>query len=195
MYTRKDLSHSIALIKFDYLVAISLFAFVACAGLFYGFKSHEAKTDAFNSMHNVKRLNYEDSLKYTISIDKKWKGFSEQALVNKLQEMNVKHIDIVLAQAWIESGHYNSNICRYNYNLFGMKLPGQRPTLALGKKRGHAYYNNWEESVIDYALWQTYCAKNLSHSAYIAYLKRNYAESNYKSVESVAKKFKAKYSL
>ena len=66
----------------------------------------------------------------------------------------VQHKDVVLRQVMIETGNLSSKICLENNNLFGMKLPRVRETVALGSKRGHAYYASWIDSVRDYKLWQ-----------------------------------------
>jgi flagellum-specific peptidoglycan hydrolase FlgJ len=60
--------------------------------------------------------------------------------------------------------------------MFGMKMPNKRPNMASGSNRGYAVYNNWKESVIDYALYQVYSGKNLSKEDYIKMLNDNYAE-------------------
>jgi hypothetical protein len=62
-----------------------------------------------------------------------------------------------LAQAKWESTHFTSEIFYDNNNLFGMKLAKIRPTTAIGKHKlhgNHAAYNNWQDSVKDYKLWQ-----------------------------------------
>jgi uncharacterized FlgJ-related protein len=62
----------------------------------------------------------------------------------------------VLAQTMLETGRFTSKVCLENKNLFGMKMPGQRKTKALGTKNNHAYYNSYLDSVIDYFLWLDY---------------------------------------
>lgn len=51
-----------------------------------------------------------------------------------------------------------------------MKVPSTRPTLAVGVLYGHACFNSWYECLVDYALWQTAFARNLSRDEYFAYL-------------------------
>jgi flagellum-specific peptidoglycan hydrolase FlgJ len=62
-----------------------------------------------------------------------------------------------------------------------MKEAKARSTTALGTQLGHAYYNNWKESVLDYALFQNaYMNKIRKEKQYLKYLDKNYAEaSNY----------------
>ena len=71
-----------------------------------------------------------------------------------LQVYNVRHPDIVKRQIELETANLTSVICLENKNLFGMKHPRVRLTTSLGTNRGHAYYNNYIESIKDYALWQ-----------------------------------------
>jgi flagellum-specific peptidoglycan hydrolase FlgJ len=80
--------------------------------------------------------------------------FSPQNLQQEIVKQGIKYPDIVMAQAKIESGHFSSPIFKENNNLFGMKLPESRKTTAIGKNRGHAKYNTWQDSVKDYKLWQ-----------------------------------------
>lgn len=111
-----------------------------------------------------------------------FKGYSEEEvpLEEQIEEtiykMNFKYPHIVLAQAKLESSNFNSTIFKENNNLFGMKQARTRPTTATGTERSHAVYNDWKDSIIDYALYsQTYLAGK-TEAEYYAYLSRNYAE-------------------
>ena len=42
-----------------------------------------------------------------------------------------------------------------------MKPAKLRPTTSKGVLNGYAYYNNWKESVLDYALYQAAYAKSI----------------------------------
>ena len=100
----------------------------------------------------------------------------EDSVYNYILELNIQHPEVVLRQARIESGNFKSRIFLENNNMFGMKVPNKRPNMASGNNRGYAVYNNWKESVIDYALYQVYSGKNLSKEDYIKMLNDNYAE-------------------
>jgi hypothetical protein len=100
----------------------------------------------------------------------------EDSVYNYILELNIQHPEVVLRQARIESGNFKSRIFLENNNMFGMKMPNKRPNMASGSNRGYAVYNNWKESVIDYALYQVYSGKNLSKEDYIKMLNDNYAE-------------------
>lgn len=104
--------------------------------------------------------------------------FTEEKLKLKIQELNLKYPDIVYAQALLESGNFQSGIFINNHNLFGMKVASTRPTTALRTELSHAFYSNWESSVLDYALWQTTFARGLSKEQYLNLLNDIYAEDN-----------------
>ena len=79
---------------------------------------------------------------------------SKQEILDYMEMLGIKHSEIVLKQAILETGHFSSDIFKENNNLFGMKEAKQRTTTALGTNRNHAYYINWKASVVDYCLWQ-----------------------------------------
>ena len=107
--------------------------------------------------------------------------FSPEKLKAYLLELNIKYPHIVLAQSQLETGGYKSAIFKENHNLFGMKVATQRPTTNKGEESGHAYYDSWRESVVDYAFYQAKYLSNLkSEAEYLQYLKQYYAEdTNY----------------
>ena len=82
------------------------------------------------------------------------KPFSLENLKAEIVKQGIKFPNIALAQAVLESGHFDSDIFRENNNLFGMKKPSVRKTVATGENRGHATYKNWVDSVKDYKLFQ-----------------------------------------
>ncbi len=104
--------------------------------------------------------------------------FSQDNLVEELKKLNVRFPHIVLAQAILETGYYESRIYNENNNLFGMKQARARATTAKGTQLGHAYYDDWKESVVDYALYQAaYLNKLRTEKKYLNYLDKNYAEA------------------
>ena len=103
--------------------------------------------------------------------------FTKEAFITYMKEVNIKYPHIVYAQAMVETGGFKSEIFKNNHNLFGMKRARIRCNIAQGTKRGHAFYNHWTESVIDYALYQTsYMHRIKSESDYFAHLDKSYAE-------------------
>ena len=102
--------------------------------------------------------------------------FSPSNMLITMTEMGIVYPDIVMAQARIETAHFTSKIFKENHNLFGMKLPKQRNTTAIGEQYNHAEYTSWRQSVIDYKLWQDrVLTKVKSKRAYLKYLHKNYA--------------------
>ena len=145
----------------------SLIGFGAVVGLLlvFGFTSNPAD--------NVKNLSQEEKL----IVVREYNEFSEVKLIEKIKELNFKFPHIILAQSYQETGHYKSGIFLENNNLFGMKEAKLRSNLAKGTNRGHAYYETWQESVIDYALYySTYLSDIKTEGEYFEYLKQNYAE-------------------
>jgi len=102
--------------------------------------------------------------------------FSEEALIEAIKQMKFEHPHIVLAQAKVETGHFQSKIFLENNNLFGMKMPWKRPTMAIGTHRGHAVYRNWRESLIDYALYSAFYVQEKKEHEFFEHLSDNYAE-------------------
>ncbi len=106
--------------------------------------------------------------------------FSEENLIEEISKLNFKYPYIVLAQAILETGTYESKIFKENNNLFGMKEARVRLNLAKGTQFGHAYYDDWKESLTDYALWySTFAYKCKNENQLYTLLNQQYAEANY----------------
>jgi len=82
--------------------------------------------------------------------------FSEDLLKKCLEYEGINYPEIVALQSRLETGNYSSDIFLNGNNLFGMKYPVHRPTVAAGIYKQHAKYTHWSDSVMDYALWQKY---------------------------------------
>ena len=60
-----------------------------------------------------------------------------------------------------------------------MKEARIRVNTANGTNRGHAYYDDWKESVYDYAFYQSrYLSDLKTEEEYFMYLDRSYAEAD-----------------
>lgn len=94
--------------------------------------------------------------KFLFYFDVRHQPFSEELLIKCLEYEGVLYKDIALLQSRLETGYYTSDIFLNGNNLFGMKYPILRPTVATGIYKEHASYAHWSDSVIDYALWQQY---------------------------------------
>ena len=62
-------------------------------------------------------------------------------LMAVLEYYNVKHKNIVYAQAILETGHFRSKVCREYNNLFG---------LYSSRSKDYYKFNHWSESVVAY---------------------------------------------
>jgi uncharacterized FlgJ-related protein len=103
--------------------------------------------------------------------------FTEDKFISMLDEINLPYPHITLAQAKLETGNFTSKIFNENHNSFGQKEAKVRINLARGTQYGHAYYNNWEESILDYAFWySTYASKCKSEEEFYQLLDKVYAE-------------------
>lgn len=112
----------------------------------------------FGLVDSNKKITYIDKV---IRLEITNENFSKENLEKELINLNIKFPDIVLAQAILETNNFKSRIFLENNNLFGMKPAKLRPTTSNGVLNGYAYYNNWKESVLDYALYQAAYAKSI----------------------------------
>jgi len=134
---------------------------------------------SFVSINTMEIKDYERILEININGERE---FSEEKLVRKLKELNIKYPHIVLAQAKLESNNYSSRIFIENNNLFGMKEARVRVNLAKGTQHKHAYYNTWQESVLDYAFWMsTYGSKCKTEQQYYNLLNGYAEDTNYQA--------------
>ena len=117
----------------------------------------------------------------------------KDSVLNFIFELRLDHPYIVYSQAIIESGNFTSNIWRENNNMFGMKMPERRPTLAIGISKGHAVYKNWKECIIDYALFQSSYLRELTEEEYFMKISNSYAEDG--SYEKKVRKERLQHSI
>lgn len=102
---------------------------------------------------------------------------NEKNLRNEIKKLHLKYEDVIVAQYIIESGSGTSNIYKQNNNFLGLKEPHSRPTTSLGTNLSHSIFENWQNCLIDYSLWQTMCARGInSQEEYIQLLGSIYAE-------------------
>ena len=113
-----------------------------------------------------------------LSLDNEKNKFSEEKFVAELKRLNVKFPYIVMAQSIAETGHFKSTIFQENHNLFGMKQATIRINTAKGTENGHAFYDNWFQSLYDYAFYQCRYLSNIdTEEEYFLYLSSSYAEA------------------
>lgn len=105
--------------------------------------------------------------------------FTQEKFVNELKRLNVKFPYIVMAQSILETGHWKSQVFKENHNLFGMKQANIRINTAKGTNLNHAYYDDWRESVYDYAFYQCrYMGNADTEEEYYLALGASYAEAD-----------------
>jgi uncharacterized FlgJ-related protein len=181
-----------------------IFNFICGCILFFAFAlgvsvGHDHKST--NVHINTNRPITIDSNTYNISLNRDVKytstlnTFNKNKLANMINSLDIKYPHIVMAQSIVETGHFESTIFHKNNNLFGMKLPNNRLTTASGVNLGHAYYTNWQQSVYDYAIFQSrYLYKIDSENKYLNYLDENYAmkEDYDKIIERVVERYNLK---
>ena len=68
----------------------------------------------------------------------------QEGLMEALEYYEVKHPQIVYAQAILETGHFKSNVCLNYNNLFG---------LYDSKNKDYYKFNHWTESIVAYKEW------------------------------------------
>ena len=133
----------------------------------------------FLGLTNKPEVEYITETEKVLIIEENENDFTEEKLIEEIKNLNFKFPHIVLAQSILETGYYESKIFNENHNLFGMKEARVRLNLAGGTQYGHAYYDNWRESVMDYALWySTYAYKCKTEKQLFKLLDKQYAEAD-----------------
>lgn len=64
---------------------------------------------------------------------------NDSTLKAELKKNNIKHSNIVLAQAKLETGHYTSKVVKTHNNIFGIRRNGK-----------YKRYDSWQDCVKDY---------------------------------------------
>jgi len=117
-------------------------------------------------------------------MDKKYDNeLSEESIRWWSGRCGIKFIDVFIEQVLLETDNLKSKICLDNNNLCGMKYAKNRKTTSIGEKYGHALYDNFKQSIMDYKLWQDYhedkidlCQTNKEYKKFL--IDVGYAEDN-----------------
>lgn len=167
---------SIRHIHSRYLIVIVLLLSLAIGLLKHNYTSVSEFVNLKIEIQNLKSEN--NKLGGIINLLNDSDDFNETNLRLVMEGMNIKFIDIAIAQSKLETNNYKSKIFKESGNLFGMKAAKLRPYTHFGDHRGHAdYKGSWKLSVIDYALWQAREAKNVkTEDQYYFLLSKMYAE-------------------
>lgn len=122
--------------------------------------------------HNKPTINKVNTIIKTDTIterDTMYVHLNSENVLKELKKAGVSHPHIALAQSKLETGMYKSKLCKTHNNLFGFK-------------KGNSYkrYNNWKESVDDYARFNK---RYTGGDYYLFLIKSNYAtDPNYISL-------------
>ena len=104
-------------------------------------------------------------------------SISDEILYDYLKTMRVPHADIIVAQAFLESQDFNSNLFKRQNNFLGMKIPRQRISTTGQGKGEYKDYANWQECTTDYIFWMHHHqAHKLNRDEYFNLLGKIYAE-------------------
>lgn len=118
-------------------------------------------------------------------------GFIHLDFVDSLvDKYRIRNKYVVLAQMRLETGNFNSYLCRWYNNITGMKYPLVRPHVACDKisESGYAVYASLEDCVADYAIYQSRIRqKDMSDEEYIQLL----IDSGYSQDANYALKIRA----
>jgi hypothetical protein len=106
-------------------------------------------------------------------------NLTKELLVKFVLSEKIAHPEVAYAIARQES-NLCSNLFKKNKNLFGMRQPGVRPTLSIGRKSGFASFKKWQHSVLDYKLYLEFVGGHtMTREQYLAHLDRSYAHHGY----------------
>lgn len=119
--------------KFKYYAPFMWVAIIIVIGLACFSKNNtmDAPVDYGVRKERVVKVEFKDTKFDTIKFKK------------ELGILGIHHVNIVYAQAKLETGNFTSNLFLKNNNLFGFR-----------GKNGYIKYNNWKESCLAYKLWQ-----------------------------------------
>lgn len=161
-------------IRRNYKVNYWKFISLVLIGVLTGFLIGKSSISQPPNNHTVEIIVKKDSIIRNIqiavdstkkkTISKIYPKLNERTLMSELKKNNIKHPNIVLAQAKLETGNFTSKVSKTHNNLFGLR-------------KGNKYrsFSHWTESVKAY--------KNLiqdnryTGGNYYAYLRKiKYAE-------------------
>jgi hypothetical protein len=149
-------------------------------GIFLGLALGFALALCYVGYNYEKKHNVVNDVKEIVINDSIEEETAKQLVYRIICELKISNPDIVMAQAILETGNFQSVLCLEYNNLFGMNMPTTRATTAINKTaNGFAIYESWRDSIIDYALYQAYRWSSLSNytdSAYIRHISKSYAE-------------------
>lgn len=108
---------------------------------------------------------------------KKELSFTADNFKKFLIENDIQFPEIVYAQAVLETGHFTSKAFTELNNAFGMGFPRVRETKAVGRRGNLARFKSWQESILDYKLFQQryFSSAKTKEDYYQLLIRRDYA--------------------
>ncbi len=105
-------------------------------------------------------------------------ALTEKEVYCYIKKVGIKHPEVVLRQAIIESGHFKSVVFKTRNNLFGFR------------NKVYIKFDTWKTCIEYYKRWQLKYYKN-EHQNYYAFLqKRNFSSHSKSRYESSLKRVK-----
>ena len=86
---------------------------------------------------------------------------TDESVKAYIKALNLRYPDIVYRQTILESNHFTSPLYKNLNNLLGMEATTTRPTFGINIGQRFAKYDSWKESLADYAIWQSYMAREI----------------------------------
>lgn len=86
-------------------------------------------------------------------------ALSDSAILNELVKNKCILPTVAITQSRIETGNYNSQVCRENKNLFGIKY--HKCKYVKGVKNNHATYDTYKDNIKCYCEIQTKYLKSI----------------------------------
>lgn len=145
--------------------------FVGSLLLFFILLSSFISTSYSAKKENIKYVETEITINTRDTIQLK------QDIFKEIDRLPFRFKSVIKAQFLVESSHFTSALVVENKNLFGIRLPKNRTTLAIGENLSHAVYKTYEDSVMDRLLYDALYMKDLSEEQYYSYLDRVYARA------------------
>lgn len=115
-----------------------------------------AETKNNSSTIEIQKQQPDTVYKDTAGMKKISKKISEKNIRDEFKRYNIKHPDIVYAQARLETANFTSDVCIKNNNLFG-----------LTDNNGYMVFDDWRESVRAYKEMVQYKYKGGSYYKFL----------------------------
>lgn len=115
----------------------------------------------------------------TVAEEKSVMGANLSSMESYAIEVEIKFVDVFMAQVILESSYMQHEPCRKRNNFVNMKVPYKRYFFGIneGEYNQYAEYATWKDGVLDYKSWQksnAYLIK--TEEQYLDLLQKMFAE-------------------